>query len=201
MESEALLVLAALSEPTQVIGAQGKIPWGMLSGDAGLLRILTVGKPSALIMGRLTFESIGRLLPKRVSVILTANPKPEISSGDARGVFVRSLDEALEFTRTRNLQPVIFGGEKVYEEALQRFKCTVYLTRIKQKFGGDALFPLHLLSAESKENISQEVRGALENCPEHQKKPRKWTENNGIFSENGLEYYFTRTQHAPRTEE
>ena len=96
-------------------------------------RALTIGH--SVIMGRRTWESIGKPLPGRQNIVVTRTP-----GGSAPGVeFARSLDDALD--RADLPEPVfVIGGEALYREALPRADL-LYLTEIQRDFEGDARFP------------------------------------------------------------
>lgn len=131
-------IIVAYSD-NRIIGNHGVIPWmGKVPADMQHVRQLTVDQ--AIIMGRTTFESIGQPLPKRQNIVLTSNPNFK-----ADGVYIaNSLAEGLELVEaSRN--SFIFGGAKVYAEALERAEVlgieTVFATEIHGIFEGDASFP------------------------------------------------------------
>jgi dihydrofolate reductase len=95
--------------PDGVIGLGGKIPWHY-RGDLARFRRVTMG--STVVMGRVTFESIGKPLPGRRNVVVTSSPL------DRAGVeSVRSLDEALE--RAGSGDVWFLGGVRIFEEAMK----------------------------------------------------------------------------------
>jgi dihydrofolate reductase len=113
-----------------VIGVDNKLPW-KLSADLARFKRLTMGHH--IIMGRKTFESIGRALPGRTTVVLTR------SEFVASGVIVApSLDEAYEVARDDD-EPFVCGGAEVYKLALPTVD-RVYLTVVERDFEGDAFF-------------------------------------------------------------
>ncbi len=117
-----------------VIGVDNRLPW-RLPADLARFKQLTMGHH--LIMGRKTYESIGRPLPGRITVVLTR------SAGiDVPGVLVaRSLDEAFAQAAARgDDEPFVCGGADVYAQALA--ECDrVYLTVVERDYTGDAIFP------------------------------------------------------------
>ena len=126
-------LVAALSR-NRVIGARGAIPW-RLPDDQRFFKELTSGH--CLVMGRATFESIGRLLPGRTTVILSRRPDYEV----AGATVVPDLDAALELARARGEQEVfVVGGAAVYAAALPRAD-RLYLTRVDAVVEGDVFFP------------------------------------------------------------
>jgi dihydrofolate reductase len=122
--------IAAMSE-NRVIGSQGKIPWHFPE-DFRWFKHKTMG--GTLIMGRKTFESIGKVLPGRQTVILSRKPGPPgiITCPD-----IPTLEEKL-----RSLPRTwwVCGGAEVYRQMLRN--CSVlYLTRVHGVISGDAFFP------------------------------------------------------------
>ena len=124
-------IVAALDE-AGLIGAQGRLPW-RLRGDLPRFRRLTMGKP--VLMGRRTFESIGRPLDGRVNIVLSRR-----AGYEAPGCRVAaSFEDALAAARgAREL--MVIGGAGVYALALPRAE-RLYLTRVEGRFEGDVYFP------------------------------------------------------------
>ena len=125
------------SKGQRVIGANNALPWN-LPGDLQHFKTLTMGKP--IVMGRRTFESIGRPLPGRQNIVVTrnANFRPE-------GVEVASsLEEALKMARAQNPDEIfIIGGGDIYAQAMKA-KCVdrMYITEVDFRVeDGDAFFP------------------------------------------------------------
>lgn len=117
-----------------VIGADGGMPWH-LPADLAHFRRITMGKP--VLMGRLTWESIGRPLPGRLNLVLTGNPSWR-AEGATR---VGSLDDALEVAAAHGARELmVIGGAHVYEEALPRAR-RIHLTKVHCEPWGDTLFP------------------------------------------------------------
>ena len=129
-------LIAAASE-NSVIGKKGSLPWH-IPKDLKRFKEITTGHH--IIMGRKTFESMKRPLLNRVSIILTRQKDFSVS-GFPECMVVHSLEEALE--KCQRLDEVfIIGGEKVFEYALEKkLVDKIYLTRIHNKYSGDAFFP------------------------------------------------------------
>jgi dihydrofolate reductase len=124
-------LIVAMSE-NRVIGRQGRLPW-RLPDDLKRFKELTTGH--TVIMGRKTFESIGRPLPQRRNIVASRNP-----DWAAEGVEIaHSLDEALVRT-AGEAEVFIIGGEQLYRAALPRAD-RIYLTRVLACIEGDAFFP------------------------------------------------------------
>lgn len=118
----------------RAIGAKNEVPWmGKMKMDMQRVREMTAG--NAIIMGRKTFESIGRALPNRQNIVVTSQ------GGDVEGVtFVTSLDEAYAAVEP-DKKPFIFGGSQLYETALGDADI-VYATEIDTTVeDADAFFP------------------------------------------------------------
>lgn len=112
-----------------VIGKEGKLPW-YLPEDLKFFKEKTMGFP--VIMGRKTWESIGKPLKERENVVLTKNPSYEVKNA----IKVSSLEEALTLF-TGDI--FIIGGASLYREALPLAN-RVWLTEIGEDFEGDATF-------------------------------------------------------------
>jgi dihydrofolate reductase len=126
-------LVAALSR-NRVIGARGGIPW-RLPDDQRFFKQLTTGH--CLVMGRATFESIGRLLPGRTTLILSRQPDYRVAGARV----LPDLDAALGAARAADEDEVfVVGGATVYAEALARAD-RLYLTRVDADVEGDVLFP------------------------------------------------------------
>src|SRR5438105_2108160 len=104
-----LSIIVALSE-NNVIGRENSLPW-KLSADLKRLKSITMGHH--LIMGRKTWESLGKPLPGRVNIIITSNNNFKAEGG----VVVHSLEEAIKIS-SQDAEPFIFGGGKIFKEAL-----------------------------------------------------------------------------------
>lgn len=125
-----LSIIAAMSA-NRVIGINNTIPW-KLPEDLKYFKKLTLGK--SIIMGRKTFESIGRALPSRENIVMTQQQTYQV-----QGVKVaHSLKEAIELAE--NPEIFIIGGAEIYKQSLPLVE-TVYLTLIEKNFDGDAYFP------------------------------------------------------------
>lgn len=124
MLSVAIIVAAANNG---VIGRDGAIPWH-LSSDLKRFKALTLGH--TIIMGRLTFQSIGKPLPGRRTIVVTGETIDGVET-------VGSLDAALAIAK----RPVfLVGGAKIYAEGMTHAD-TIYLTRVDAAPEGDTVFP------------------------------------------------------------
>lgn len=130
-----LSAIAAMAR-NRVIGVRGQLPWH-LPEDLKYFKETT--RKKTVIMGRKTFESIGRPLPDRQNIVLTRQ-----QGWQAEGVLVFStLDQALNFLHqesAKDQEIFIIGGGEIYAQALPKIQ-RLYLTIIDEDFEGDAYFP------------------------------------------------------------
>lgn len=132
-----LAVIVAASE-NGIIGRDNALPWH-LPEDLRYFKRTTMGKP--IVMGRKTFESIGRPLPGRTNIVITRQP-----GYTAEGVMVVSgLDEALALaediaTIDGASELMVIGGAEIYQAAISRAK-RLYLTEVHAAIEGDARLP------------------------------------------------------------
>lgn len=123
-------IIVAAGE-NNVIGKDNDLIWH-LPDDLKFFKVMTSGHP--IIMGRKTYESVGRPLPKRTNIIITSD-----TDYKAEGcVIVHSLQEALEVSDDE--EQFIVGGEQIYRQALP-VADRVYLTRVHATLDGDRHFP------------------------------------------------------------
>jgi dihydrofolate reductase len=115
-----------------VIGKDGRLPW-RVAEDLKRFKALTMGHP--IVMGRKTWESIGRPLPGRICVVVTR--RRDYAAPGA--VVAHSLDEALERCAP-HAEVFVIGGAEIYREALPIAQ-RIYLTEILADYEGDAFFP------------------------------------------------------------
>jgi len=129
------LTLVAAVGRNGVIGRDGGLPWPP-TGDLRHFRELTTGH--VLVMGRATYDSIGRPLPDRVTVVLTRD-----RAWSVPGVLVaHDLDDALRIASRHDDEVFVVGGEQVYAQCLDRADAMV-LTEVDQSPEGDAWFPAY----------------------------------------------------------
>jgi len=124
-------IIVAMSE-NNVIGKDNELPWHM-PNDLKHFKEITMGKP--ILMGRKTFESIGRPLPGRMNIILSSDP-----AYLAPGCIVISSVEELEQVVSSDDETMVIGGAKVFAQFLE-VASKLYLTRIHTQVDGDVFFP------------------------------------------------------------
>lgn len=104
--------------------------------DFKRMKALTTGH--AIIMGRKTFDSIGRVLPNRTNIIVTRDPSFTFEGA----IVCNSLEEALRLAQVENKEIFIFGGGQIFKEALEKdLVDRLYLTVVKGDYGADTFFP------------------------------------------------------------
>lgn len=120
-----------------VIGRDGKIPWNSKS-DLKHFRETTLNYP--VIMGRLTFESIGGVLDRRINIVLSRNIDSPLSS--IPGIILcTSLDNAYEFCRMKKYDKIfIIGGAQIFSQTIDKVN-ELLISRINLNLEGDAEFP------------------------------------------------------------
>ena len=134
-------LIAALAE-NRTIGRDNALPW-RLPNDLKYFKAVTLGKP--VIMGRKTWDSLGRPLPGRTNIVITRQPG-FVAAGDPEAVkVVASLDDALALAariaqRDGVDESVVIGGAEIYALALPHCE-RLYLTEVHAQVDGDAFFP------------------------------------------------------------
>ena len=127
-----LVSIIAAMDRNRLIGRENQLPWH-LPADLAHFKQVTMGKP--IIMGRKTYESIGRALPGRTNIVLTRS-----SDFNAEGVLTaNTLEQALNHVSAED-EVMIIGGSTIYELTLPRAD-RLYLTYVEDSFEGDAWFP------------------------------------------------------------
>jgi dihydrofolate reductase len=127
-----IAIVVAASE-NNVIGKEGKMPW-RLPKDLKHFKTLTLGHP--VVMGRKTFESMGKPLPGRLNIVITRNGNYQAEGCE----MTDTLEKAIATAQMHDTDVFIIGGGEIYRQALS-LSDRIYLTRIAQNFEGDAFFP------------------------------------------------------------
>jgi len=145
-----------------VIGADGGMPWH-LSTDLQRFKRLTMG--NVMIMGRKTFDSIGKALPGRTSIVVTRSKEWQ-----AEGVVpVTSLEAAFDLGKeiiqsTGNGEICVVGGGEIYRQSME-FADTLHLTRVMSAPDGDTVFPeidKDKFALESEEKVPSSEKDSVE---------------------------------------
>lgn len=132
MSKKPLISLIAAMARHRVIGKDNQMPWH-LPADLAHFKKVTLGKP--IVMGRKTFDSVGRPLPGRRNIVISRQKNLSIEGVEC----VDSLESALSLLKNE-AEIMIIGGASVYEQALPMAD-QLYLTYINLNCEGDAFFP------------------------------------------------------------
>jgi dihydrofolate reductase len=126
------LSLIVAMDKNRLIGSDNQLPWH-LPADLAFFKRKTMGKP--ILMGRKTYQSIGRPLPGRRNIVISRD-----SGFAADGCeTATSIDAALDLCRDDD-EVMLIGGASLYAQTLERAK-RLYITRIQHEFSGDTWFP------------------------------------------------------------
>ena len=117
-----------------LIGKDNQLPWH-LPADLAYFKKITMGK--SILMGRKTYDSIGRPLPNRRNIVITRNTKIMITGCEV----VSSIDEARLLTENEK-EIMVIGGASLCEQLLPKVN-RLYITRIDSEFEGDIYFPTY----------------------------------------------------------
>ena len=127
------ITLVAAIASNNVIGKENSLPWN-IPEDLKRFKQMTSGH--TILMGRKTFDSIGRPLPNRQNIVMTKDENFE-----REGIkVINGLDEALELIKESNEDIFVIGGSKIYE-LFEPVANSLAITRILKDFEGDAFFP------------------------------------------------------------
>jgi len=126
-----LSLIVAMDE-NRLIGNDNQLPW-RLPADLAFFKRTTMGKP--IIMGRKTFDSIGRPLPGRRNIVITRDPEFSAEGCEV----VHGIEAALAGCSDHD-EIMLIGGATLYEQTLDQVSC-MYVTRIHHSFSGDTWFP------------------------------------------------------------
>ncbi|MFB0988086.1 MAG: dihydrofolate reductase, partial [Gammaproteobacteria bacterium] len=128
-----LALICAMSE-NRVIGRDNGLPWH-LSEDLKYFRRTTMG--NCMIMGRNTWESIGRALPGRTSIVITSNADYQAEGAEVVGSLQQAIERAEAVSKeTDSTQAFVIGGAVLYQAALP-LADTLHLTRVHAQIEGD----------------------------------------------------------------
>jgi dihydrofolate reductase len=132
-----LAMIAALAE-NRVIGLDNQMPWH-LPADLKHFKATTLGKP--IIMGRKTWDSLGRPLPGRLNIVVSRQPGLQLEGAEVFSELSAALARADQWAREQGVDELmLIGGAQLYAQALPLAE-RLYLTRIALNPDGDAFFP------------------------------------------------------------
>jgi dihydrofolate reductase len=135
--------------PNREIGLDNKLLWH-ISEDLKNFKKITMSK--AVVMGRKTFESIGKALPNRLNIVLTRDPDFLAEGVDVINDPLMAFDLALDFDDSEESEMVVIGGEEIFKIFLPYVQ-KIYLSEVPYTGAADAYFP-ELIESEWKVNES-----------------------------------------------
>lgn len=128
-------MIAVISKDKRALGYENKLLW-KIEGDLPRFKAITTGHP--IIMGRLTYESIGRPLPNRTNIVISKSNKIQNVEGL---VVVDSVEKAIDIAKEIDSEEIfIIGGGKVYSETIN-LADKLYLTIVNDEPDADTFFP------------------------------------------------------------
>lgn len=131
------LIVAATRN--QVIGQDNQMPWH-LPDDLRYFKQRTLGKP--IIMGRKTWESLGRPLPGRLNIVISRQNGIALEGAEVFTDLAQAIQRGQEWATEQGVAEVmVIGGGQIYQQALELAQ-RVYLTRIDLELAGDTFFPV-----------------------------------------------------------
>lgn len=151
-------MIAAMAD-LRVIGLDNKMPWH-LPGDLKFFKRVTLGKP--VIMGRKTYQSIGRPLPGRTNIVLTRDKDLQIAGVSC----VQTVEQAMELVQGAE-EVMVIGGATIYQQFLQQ-ATRLYLTFIDLQVAGDTQFPDYQAIADWQEIEREEHFADEKNAYDYQ---------------------------------
>lgn len=151
MQNLSLIVAVAHNN---VIGINNTLPWH-LPEDLKRFRALTTGHH--IIMGRKTYESLGRLLPGRTTVIVTRNKDYQLEGA----LVAHSLEEAIDLCLNDD-EAFVIGGAELYQDGL-KLANKLYITEVDSDVAGDAFFPV--IDQQFWQETSREAQSSAQGLP------------------------------------
>ncbi|MEH6825860.1 MAG: dihydrofolate reductase [Motiliproteus sp.] len=132
------LALIVAQSQNRVIGRNNTLPW-YLPEDLKYFKAVTLGK--VIIMGRKTYESIGRPLPGRTNIVVSRNPDYMREGVQVVGSLPQAIEQAQAISAIKGVdEALVIGGAELYAQALPLAQ-RLYLTQVHQSVEGDAFFP------------------------------------------------------------
>lgn len=130
--------MIAAAAKNRVIGKNNTLPW-YLPEDLKYFKAKTIGKP--VIMGRNTYDAIGKPLPNRVNIVISRNSSLKIDGAQVVGTVAGALKQAkLACAQMGADEAMVIGGEQIYRMLLGQAE-KIYLTEVDISVEGDAYFP------------------------------------------------------------
>lgn len=156
-----LCLIAALAD-NRVIGVDNRLPW-RLPADLRYFKATTLGKP--VIMGRKTWDSLGRALPGRLNLVVSRQPGLQLDGAEVQASLEAALARAAEWAEAERAGEImLIGGAELYAQALPLAE-RLYLTRVHLTPEGDAWFPA--FAEADWQRVSQHGHPAEGDAPGH----------------------------------
>ena len=130
-----MISLLVAYDLNRVIGIDNKMPWH-IPEELKYFKKVTMGK--AIVMGRKTFESIGRPLPGRLNIIVTRNEDYVAEGAEVYHDLQKAIERGKEFSK----EVVVIGGAEIFNLSMD-LADRLYITIIRKEFEGDTFFPEH----------------------------------------------------------
>lgn len=144
----------------RVIGRKNQLPWH-LPEDLKYFKRVTMGKP--IVMGRKTYESIGRPLPGRLNVVLTRDANWQAEGVQVAQTIDTAFSRAITEAKSKEKDEImVIGGDQIYALCLPLVD-RLYVTQVHAEVEGDAYFPV--VEWEHWQQVSSEVHRASDNNP------------------------------------
>ena len=140
MMTEVKLSLIVAMAENRTIGRDNELPWH-LPDDLKYFKSVTMGKP--IVMGRKTFDSIGRPLPGRLNIVITRDDSWEHTGVQCAASLQQAMTLAAEYAPDTDdgiKEVMVIGGEQIYRAAID-LADKLYITRVQAEVEGDAFFP------------------------------------------------------------
>jgi len=134
-----LISLIVAHSSNRVIGVDGQLPWH-IPDDLKYFKAITIGKP--IIMGRKTFDSIGKPLPGRLNIIITKNIDLTIEECVVVNNLEAAITEAKNYFKTQDTEQeeiFIIGGAQIFKQSME-FVNKIYITEVHAEYAGDVFF-------------------------------------------------------------
>lgn len=140
MNTSLPLSLIAAHAENRVIGIDNSMPWH-LPGDFKYFKATTLGKP--IIMGRKTWDSLGRPLPGRLNLVVSRQPGLQLAGAEVFASLEAAVARAEQWALEQGVgELMLIGGAQLYGQALEKgLVSRMYLTRVESSPSGDAWFP------------------------------------------------------------
>lgn len=127
------LVLVCAMAKNRVIGSNNTIPWDLPEDRKHFVQVT---RGHAIIMGRATWDSLGRPLPNRRNIVVSRQANLSLEGAE----LANSLERAIELARQTDPEPRLIGGGQLYEQSLP-IATRIYLTVLNDEVQGDSWFP------------------------------------------------------------